>query len=104
MVRPCADDVALGDEERATSAFLFARDDDAEGHVPEAAHASDLSGDLFERFDPVPEPGGVLEPQIAGKPAELCAQLRQRVVECLPLDALQGARSELCLAPALDRA
>ena len=60
--------------------------------------------DGLERLDPVAQPRGVLEAEVAREPLQLRPQLRQRVLERLPLDALQGARGELRASAALQRA
>ena len=63
-----------------------------------------LAHDVLERVDPVAQPRGVFEPEVAREPLQLRLQLRQRVVDGVPLDALQRTRRELRAPPALERA
>src|SRR5207253_1770713 len=63
-----------------------------------------LASDLLERLDPVAQASRVLEAQVVREPLELRVQLRQGVVQRLPLHALQSTRRELRAAAALDRA
>ena len=90
-VRPHADDLALRDEEGTPGALALTGHDDADGHPAQLLHPADLAGRVLERLDAVAQPRGVLEAELAREPLELRAQLRQRVVERLPLDALQRA-------------
>ena len=89
-----ADDLALCDEEATPARFPVGRDD-ADGERTKALEPGDLARDLLERGDPVAEARGVLEALLACEAAQLRAQLRERVVERLPVDALQRARGEL---------
>ena len=59
--------------------------------------------DVLERLDAVAQARCVLEAQLAREALQLRAQLRQRVVERLPLHALQRTRCELRASAALDR-
>ena len=78
--------------------------DDAHREPAQVLDPSQLAHDLLERLDPVAQPRGVLEPKVAREPLELCLQLRQRVVDGVPFDALQRPRRELRATPALERA
>ena len=90
---PHADDLPFGDEERAAGSRALARHDDAHGHQAQLLHAANLPRRILERVDPVSQPGGILEAQIARQTFQLRPQLRKSVVERLPLDTLQGTRT-----------
>src|SRR5262249_54228966 len=79
-------------------------DDQADPHRPQPPQPGELAADVLERRDAVAQSRRVLEAQLAGDPAELGPQLRQRVVDRLPFDALQGAGGELGAPAPLERA
>src|SRR5204862_3361732 len=101
--RAPVDDLAFRDPERRSRPLIIAGNDDTELERTQSQHAVDLRGDVLQRLDAVPEARRVLEAQLAGEPLQLRTQLRQRVLDRLPLHALQGARRELGAAAALDR-
>jgi len=100
--RPHADDLALGDVEATPARFPVGRDH-ADGKGTKALEPGDLAHDVLERGDPVSEPSGVLEALFACEPEQLLLQFRDRVVERLPVDALQGSRRELRTPATPDR-
>ena len=91
-----ADDLALRDEDAAARPLVLAR---ARRGTRQSSRSRrircDLARGVLERLDAVAQARGVLEAEVAREPPQLRAQLRQRVLERLPLDALQRARREL---------
>src|SRR4051794_24258888 len=95
--RPDADDLPFRDPDRALA------DDQAHLHLAQPLHPLNLDRDILERGYPVPQPSRIFEAEIAREAFQLRAELRQRVVQRLPLDALERARRELRLTAARHR-
>ncbi len=72
-------DAPARDEERALKAVFNRRHEQAELEGAKPLQLSERACDLSQRSDPVTQPRGVLEAEIAGETLQLRAQRRQRV-------------------------
>ena len=98
--RPDADDLPFRDVDASATPLLLTWNDEADAQIAEPTHALHVARGGLEGGDAVAQARRVFEAKVAREALQLRLQLRQRVLECLPLDALEGARSELSGAAA----